>query len=196
MPNIGASPDREQRRLFFLQAHWCGPVSLPLGKQMNLFTQVLSFLVLLIGSLYFGIMKQPAEMGFAILAGAIGLAFSNIDKIQRFKGAGFEAEMKMVQSIIDKETEPEPTSMSLAQSPPQTNTILSDGESKIIIALNHPNWTWRYSKTVASETGFEINIVENILNELKDKEFVSETKGANGQIWSLTKLGRNLLPKR
>lgn len=33
-------------------------------------------------------------MGLAIVAGAIATAFLNIDKIQRFKGAGFEAEMK------------------------------------------------------------------------------------------------------
>lgn len=42
----------------------------------------------------FGLMGKPAEMGLIIVAGAIGLAFLNTDKIQRFKGAGFEAEMK------------------------------------------------------------------------------------------------------
>lgn len=42
----------------------------------------------------FGVMGQPSEMGIIVVAGAIGLAFLNIDKIQRFKGAGFEAEMK------------------------------------------------------------------------------------------------------
>ena len=39
-------------------------------------------------------MGKPTEMGIIVVAGAIGLAFLNIDKIQRFKGAGFEAEMK------------------------------------------------------------------------------------------------------
>ncbi|MBI3815544.1 MAG: hypothetical protein HY279_13895, partial [Nitrospinae bacterium] len=34
------------------------------------------------------------EMSLIIVGGAICLAFLNIDKIQRFKGAGFEAEMK------------------------------------------------------------------------------------------------------
>jgi hypothetical protein len=42
----------------------------------------------------FGVMGKPTEMGIIVVAGAIGLAFLNIDKIQRFKGAGFEAEMK------------------------------------------------------------------------------------------------------
>ena len=42
----------------------------------------------------FGMMSKPTEMGLIVAAGAIALAFLNIDKIQRFKGAGFEAEMK------------------------------------------------------------------------------------------------------
>jgi hypothetical protein len=41
----------------------------------------------------YGFMGMTAEMGLAIIAGSIGLAFTNIDKISRFKGAGFEAEM-------------------------------------------------------------------------------------------------------
>jgi len=42
----------------------------------------------------FGVMGKPTEMGIIVVAGAITLAFINIDKIQKFKGAGFEAEMK------------------------------------------------------------------------------------------------------
>jgi len=54
-----------------------------------------STLMTIIGSLLtvglavmFGIMGKPAEMGIIVVAGAIGLSFLNIDKIQRFKGAG------------------------------------------------------------------------------------------------------------
>jgi len=42
----------------------------------------------------FGLDSKPTEMGIIVVAGAIFLAFLNIDKIQKFKGAGFEAEMK------------------------------------------------------------------------------------------------------
>lgn len=45
-------------------------------------------------SVMFGVMGRPTEMGIIVVCGAIGLAFLNIDKIQKFKGAGFEAEMK------------------------------------------------------------------------------------------------------
>ncbi|GAA0358762.1 hypothetical protein [Bacillus horti] len=53
-----------------------------------------SILVILVPSLYFGWGGKPTEMGLAIIAGAIAACFINIDKIQRFKGAGFEAEMR------------------------------------------------------------------------------------------------------
>jgi len=44
-------------------------------------------------------------MGLAIVAGSIALAFSYIDKIQKFKGAGFEAEMRQqVEMMVAKES--------------------------------------------------------------------------------------------
>lgn len=51
-----------------------------------------AFAFILGGSFYFGYVERPAEMGLAIVAGSIALAFSYIDKIQKFKGAGFEKE--------------------------------------------------------------------------------------------------------
>jgi hypothetical protein len=46
------------------------------------------------GAMILGLLGKPTEMGIFVLAAGIGLAFANIDKIQRFKGAGFEAEMR------------------------------------------------------------------------------------------------------
>lgn len=46
------------------------------------------------GAMVMGLLSKPKEMGLFIIAGSIALAFANIDKIQRFKGAGFEAEMR------------------------------------------------------------------------------------------------------
>ncbi|WP_139211276.1 hypothetical protein [Azotobacter beijerinckii] len=59
----------------------------------NTTAQGLSFAVLLAGPITFGMLGKPAEMGLCIVAASIALAFSNIEKIKRFKGAGFEAEM-------------------------------------------------------------------------------------------------------
>jgi len=60
--------------------------------------------ILIIGpALLFGFQGKPTEMGLAIVAGAVASAFLNMDKLQRFKGAGFEAEMKAeVKQVVDK----------------------------------------------------------------------------------------------
>ena len=50
-------------------------------------------IIIILPAIYFGYIGKSTKMGLAIVA-----AFINIDKIQRFKGAGFEAEMrKMVE---------------------------------------------------------------------------------------------------
>jgi hypothetical protein len=61
----------------------------------NWMTPVWSLLIIGL-SVVFGLRGEPTEMGIIVLAGAIALSFLNLDKIQRFKGAGFEAEMKKV----------------------------------------------------------------------------------------------------
>ena len=55
---------------------------------------VLVCLVILVLAVMFGLKAMPTEMGIIVVAGAIFLSFLHIDKIQRFKGAGFEAEMR------------------------------------------------------------------------------------------------------
>lgn len=42
----------------------------------------------------FGFLGKPTEMGLMTVVGAVALSFLNIDKIQWFKLAGFEAKMK------------------------------------------------------------------------------------------------------
>lgn len=61
----------------------------------NKFALNLVLIITLIASaLLFGLLEKPTEMGLIIIGCSICLAFANIDQIQRFKGAGFEAEMK------------------------------------------------------------------------------------------------------
>lgn len=45
---------------------------------------------------------MTAQMGLAIVAGAIAAAFINIDKFKSFKGAGFEAEL---QKVVEEHTQ-------------------------------------------------------------------------------------------
>lgn len=52
---------------------------------------------LIIGpTFFFGLVGKATEMGLSIVAGAIGAAFLNLDRVEHFKGAGFEARMKKV----------------------------------------------------------------------------------------------------
>lgn len=55
---------------------------------------ILAALLMLTLAMVLALLGKPTEMGLIIVAGAISIAFLNIDRIQRFKGAGFEAEMK------------------------------------------------------------------------------------------------------
>jgi hypothetical protein len=52
--------------------------------------------LVLVPTVGFGVWERPAEMGLALIAGAIAAAFLNLEKFERFKGAGFEAEMRHV----------------------------------------------------------------------------------------------------
>ncbi len=54
----------------------------------------ISFLFLLGVSTVFGFLEKTVAMSLSIVSGAIGMAFSNLDKFQKIKGAGFEAELK------------------------------------------------------------------------------------------------------
>ena len=105
---------------------------------------------------------MPTEMGLAILAGSIGLGFSNIEKISRFKGAGFEAEMRMVQTIIESQTEPSNEQQESAKK----IASISDTENRILKSLQKPSYTWRYAKTVAGETSLTEKEVESTLSSL------------------------------
>ncbi|MGV1098718.1 hypothetical protein ACUUL3_04825 [Thiovibrio sp. JS02] len=60
----------------------------------EIFTTIIGSIITLGLAVLFGLKGMPTEMGIIVAAGAICLSFLNIDKIERFKGAGFEAEMK------------------------------------------------------------------------------------------------------
>ncbi|MBI1424431.1 MAG: hypothetical protein GC149_13385 [Gammaproteobacteria bacterium] len=63
-------------------------------KILNVIFSIIAFLFLVGGSFYFGYEGKTIEMGLAIVAGALGIALSNIDKFESIKGAGFEAKMR------------------------------------------------------------------------------------------------------
>lgn len=61
---------------------------------MEQWIQFIAYTILLVGTMVFGFLGKPTEMGLAIVASAIALVFSDIERFKRFKGAGFEAEYR------------------------------------------------------------------------------------------------------
>ena len=54
----------------------------------------ISFFFLLGASALFGYFDKLGAMSLSVVAGAIGMAFANLDKFSKIKGAGFEAELR------------------------------------------------------------------------------------------------------
>lgn len=144
--------------------------------------------ILLLGvSSVFGFMSMPTEMGLAILAGALGMAFSNIDKISEFSGAGFSAKMKdQLQAVIDKETEAEAVPSLAAEK--QLNKI----EIQVLNALSNSKYTWRTLPGISKEASLIESETWKILVSLVQKGLArTGNKNKTGEtIWSLTQEGR------
>ncbi|MGB5965588.1 MAG: hypothetical protein WBF77_04805 [Sulfurimonadaceae bacterium] len=63
---------------------------------MEKFTNIIGFILLITSIFVFGLKGMSVEMGIAVAASSIFLAFANLPKFSKFKGAGFEAELKQV----------------------------------------------------------------------------------------------------
>ncbi|MDP5136515.1 hypothetical protein ORJ04_11210 [Rheinheimera baltica] len=63
---------------------------------MSIFLNIAGFLLLIASIFIFGLQGMAAEMGIAVAASGIFLAFANLEKFSEFKGAGFEAKLREV----------------------------------------------------------------------------------------------------
>ncbi len=146
-----------------------------------------SAIALLVISSVFGFLGMPTEMGLSILAGALGLAFANIENIAEFSGAGFSAKMKhQIQAVIEKETEPEDIALT------ENDETIQDPEKAVIKALNNPKYTWRTLSGISKEASTPEKEAWKILVSLIQKGLVrTGNKNKTGEmIWSLTQQGR------
>jgi len=152
----------------------------------------LAFAFILGGSFYFGYVERPVEMGLAIVAGSIALAFSYIDKIQKFKGAGFEAEMRQqVATLVAKETEPPKQAQ---RSFMEAKGFSTDAATKSVLkALGSEKYTWRYLGGIAEDTNLPKESIRKALSWLVANDLATETEGAQGTVWGLSAEGRSLL---
>jgi len=157
--------------------------------------QNLSFAVLLGGPVFFGASGQAAEAAACVLAGAIGLAFTNLDKIKRFKGTGFEAETweQKLNAMIAKETEPELYQGELEESSLEVREFeLDESVATVLIALDNPRFTWRSVGGVSEESGFSRAKVARHLKRLEDKWLSLHIGHGKRVNWGLTGLGRDV----
>ena len=158
---------------------------------MKFVVQVSGYLILLGGALLFGVLGRPAEMALAIAAGSLALAFSEIERFRRVKGAGFEAELwDQIEAIVEKETEIPPPEDGEEASPLYARV---DGSTKAVMdALHRPEYTWRYLGGIKKDTGLESNKVVQTLKWLVENSYARHSQGKHGPIWSLTEEGRHL----
>ena len=154
--------------------------------------ELVSFVVLLGGSMLLGLLGKPAEMAVAVVAGAFGLCFTNLDKIKEFKGAGFEAKMRdQLETIIEKETEPEITEDSGALNA-EGYGLVGEDAPRVIIALLNPKYTWRYVSGLSKESGVSKNVVKETLDWLVENRLAKQLKNEQGHYWALTSKGREV----
>lgn len=137
-----------------------------------------------------GFFGRPAEMGLSVLAGAIGLAFSNIDKISKFKGAGFEAEMReqqLAESVVAQQTDNTENLKALAFE-------ISELRQKIMSSLIHTEYNYRTTSGIAKEVNMPKELISDELQWLKEKELVTKRSASHAYLWNLTEKGMALLP--
>lgn len=163
----------------------------------NTTAQTSAFIVLLAGPITFGILGKPTEMGLCIAAASIALAFSNIERIKRFKGAGFEAEMleieKKVEAIIAKEAEPEEPEAKEEPSAITGKLYGLDSETQSVVkALGNSKYTWRTTNGIARESHLSTTTVKRAINWLMMNHLIVQAGTAKGTNWGLSEEGRNL----
>lgn len=154
---------------------------------MKKWIQFFAYALLLGGSTVLGFLGKPTEMGLAIIAAAVALAFTDLERFKRFKGAGFEAELReQVQAIVEKQTEP----VSVGEASPPQATKLDPKVKAVMEALDHPLFTWRYFGGVMKDSQQPREVVAQSLQWLVANGFARRSTGKHGTIWSLTESGR------
>lgn len=158
--------------------------------QMKGFLQFIAFAVLLVGTMVLAFFGKPTEMGLAIVAAAMALVFSDIERFKKIKGAGFEAELKeKVEAVVEKETEPFIAATSDVTSPMEA--ALDPDTKAVMDALENPEYTWRYLPGILKDSKRPKNVVSRKLEWLVQNGFARRSVGKHGAIWSLTEEGRH-----
>ena len=156
----------------------------------NKILPIASGVVLLGATTILGFLGKPTEMGLALVAGAIGLAFSNLDKISEFKGAGFEAKMReqqVAESVVSKQTDD-------IEELKVLSFEINPGRQAIMSSLLHTEFNSRFASGIAADSGYSNDVVKGELEWMQKHDLVSKRAGKKGYLWNLTEKGMALLP--
>lgn len=134
-----------------------------------------SMLMLFVVSTAMGLLGLTAEMGLAVAAGALGLAFANLDRFKKFSAAGFSAEM--VEQVFQKEPEEQE----------KTNVATAELEAEVARALLSQRYDWRTIKGIAADAGAKEQEIWTCLLDMYRKGLVkSGNKTSGAMVWSAT----------
>lgn len=163
------------------------------GKKVSNF---FSFVILLFLAPIFGWYEKNAAMGLIIVAGALGITFSNLDKFSSFKGAGFEAQMhdvqKTVDALVEEQAEPD-LEASRKSHDIGFLTSLTEMEVNLLKLMDHDTYRWRHQNTLIKKIGFDAHVVLNGLGVLMDLELVQSVARKRTTMYGLTGIGRMAL---
>lgn len=161
----------------------------------------LSLGVLLGGAMLFGLMGRPAEMAVAVVAGSLGLFFSNLDKFESFSAGGvvatlraqIEAVSHQVETISGKETEP-PEADDEPEGGFQLEAYGLDNTTRNILkALARSDYAWRYPSGVGKDAAVTRTKALRKLQWLVDNQLANEAPGKNGVVYGLSEKGWSLV---
>lgn len=141
-------------------------------------------------STFFGFMGKPTEMSLAIAAACLGFVFSNIDRLVKVKGPGFEAEMRertVAESVVAEQTDNVDHLRTLGLQ-------IGSARQGIMNALIHTDYSSRYVGGLVAETGLTKEVVSGELDWLLNNGLVSRRVDKNVYLWNLTEKGMALLP--
>jgi len=126
------------------------------------FLNIIGFTLLIVSIFVFGLKGMAAEMGIAVAASGVFLAFANLDKFSEFKGAGFEAKLRQAVDEANATIE----NLKSVAAPLLTTTIdllAKNGRFEGGSACNKSHEL--YNKLMSLQT--EIDISDNALEKAK-----------------------------
>lgn len=154
----------------------------------------IAFTGLLFGTFAFGLLGQATEMGLMIVASAVALAFTDIDRFSSFEGGGFKAQLRdlkeRVDVVVEQATEP-PADIEDDHASP-LGAKLDGTKATVLNALISDRFAWRYLSGVMKETALPKREVLEALAWLVENGYARRSQGRSGPIWGPTEDGRFL----